>query len=334
MGPGWDQRRGRASGRRAGARPRARASEHHLAPSPSAKSSSLTPAGMATTRAGGHAGGDHELADGLPARDDAVGQPRVHRIEAARGSGMDTCRVRSTGTPVDRAASPPSQPSTELCVCTTSTCSPRISATRPRDGGEVPRRRASAAPPPRARAPARGARSRPSGWAGDDHAPPPLADPARLVERADLLPAEPGRGLGMEDRLHADGDAPHADARRPSAVDGAHAGMLDGTLREKARRARGAPEPTTRARRRSRRAEPRVGGAEERDGGDAERGGQVRDAGVRAHEALTAASGDAAAAPAGRGPPATRAPAAASRRTAAAAATSPGPPSSTGASRS
>ena len=201
------RRRGRGPRRRSRSRPRRRPS----------KSSRSTPAGIATTRAGGTPAAITMRADGLPAGDDAVRQPAVHRVEAAADGNRDVPGADHghAGQPRRHARRASRRSS---CACgRRSTRSRRISRTRREERRRDPRRRASAcatAGEPRSRA--RGS-SRPSGWAAMSTRQPRSAIQPASVERPDLLPAESGRGLGVEDRLHATA-ASHRGRRPSSAV--------------------------------------------------------------------------------------------------------------------
>ena len=140
---------------------------------------------------GRHAGGDHELADGLSARDHAIRQPPVHADSCRGGWEWTRAGCGARAGPSSRAAMPPSQPSTELCVCTTSICSRRISRTRPRSAAtsQAPRMRCATTGSPSSRA--RGS-SRPSGWAAMSTRQPRSAIQPASVRVRISCPPSPG----------------------------------------------------------------------------------------------------------------------------------------------
>ena len=296
-----------------------------LARGPS-KSSSVTPAGMATTRSGGAPAAITIRRISSPL---VMTRSASHRYTglSPRRMGMDTCRVRTTGTP--RPAAPPCRRASRRSSCACgrgSTRFARMSRTRARRAARsrAPRiRSATAGTPARARpleeAAVRAGRRGARASRARRSIPPRRASgsPGRRARARPRCGGPPSR-----DRL------PHR-ARHRVGADRAHARHARWGTSARKQGAQGAPGASTRA---------------FADRGALSRGSvgpkrvtvampraarQMRDAGIRAHEASQARPGDAAAAPAGRGPRASAAPSRRAGRPPRRWRASPGPPRST-----
>ena len=232
---------------------------------------------------GRHAGLDDEPPDGLAARDHAVGEPAVDRIQAPPDGDRDVPgpHHRHAAEPGRHAAEPgvdravrvheahplapdqPHQARPARADPPDRACGPARSRGRPRAPAPAGARRAG---PPRARA----SRARPSSAPRRACASPGRRGPART------RCAAPSSRDGLPDLVQ------HLVRLDPGEAD-----MVDGTAREKARRARSCAVegPASRPRGAVRR---RSVGPKSVTVATSDRGGQVRDAGVAAHEAAQA----------------------------------------------
>src|SRR5438034_243800 len=199
---------------------------------------------------------------------------------------MDTWRVLTTGTRAIRAASPPTQPSTELWVWTRPTPSLRTSRARRATAlkSQAPRIGTSTTSIPSCRA--RSVKAAP-GWPARSTRHPRSAIQQASVRVRTSWPPRPGDDSVWRTVLMPPAPLRARRGRRPrrrTARSTACTGDRWGSAREST--ARRAPDPRRRARATTRAREARIRGAEERHGGRAHGRGQMGHAGVGAHEAV------------------------------------------------